>query len=300
MLAARSAGCAFSVRLRSSSGPSHASRVIGSPSASSAAANTAAASGEDLARARPMPTDWLPCPGNTKAIWLIARQRRRDRRLAARQLRACLQESLDRTYARRREDPPVTDTERPAQPTPTPRARRPRPSDPAAGPALPEAMTRTRRRKAAPSRVIARVFEADLSAPVVAAGTRIQNVRQISERVAMGRPCGASWSSASPISSASSTSGSRSSPPCTSSPKAPRRRSPTSPRRSGARRPPRHGSSTGWSSGGSSSGGARRTTGGCAPCGSRRAARPCSGWSTGPARSSSCPPSGRCRAASER
>jgi hypothetical protein len=35
--------------------------------------------------------------------------------------------------------------------------------------------------------VIARTFEADLSAPVVAAGTRIQNVRQISERVAMGR-----------------------------------------------------------------------------------------------------------------
>lgn len=43
------------------------------------------------------------------------------------------------------------------------------------------------RRKAAPRRVIARVFEADLSAPVVAAGTRAQNVRQISERVAMGR-----------------------------------------------------------------------------------------------------------------
>ncbi len=81
----------------------------------------------------------------------------------------------------------MTDTERPAQPAPTPRARRPRPSDPAAGPALPEALTLTRRRKAAPSRVIARVFEADLSAPVVAAGTRIQNVRQISERVAMGR-----------------------------------------------------------------------------------------------------------------
>ena len=35
--------------------------------------------------------------------------------------------------------------------------------------------------------MIARVFEADLSAPVVAAGTRIQNVRQITERVAMGR-----------------------------------------------------------------------------------------------------------------
>jgi DNA-binding MarR family transcriptional regulator len=52
---------------------------------------------------------------------------------------------------------------------------------------LPEPLVRTRRKRAAPSRVIARVFEADLSAPVVAAGTRIQNVRQISERVAMGR-----------------------------------------------------------------------------------------------------------------
>ena len=41
-----------------------------------------------------------------------------------------------------------------------------------------------RRRRA---RTIARRFEADLSAPVLAAGTRIQNVRQISERVAMGR-----------------------------------------------------------------------------------------------------------------
>jgi DNA-binding MarR family transcriptional regulator len=42
-------------------------------------------------------------------------------------------------------------------------------------------------RLAAPTRQIARRFEADLSAPVVAAGTRIRNVRQISERVAMGR-----------------------------------------------------------------------------------------------------------------
>jgi DNA-binding MarR family transcriptional regulator len=39
----------------------------------------------------------------------------------------------------------------------------------------------------APRRTIARRFEADLSAPVLAAGTRITNVRQISERVAMGR-----------------------------------------------------------------------------------------------------------------
>jgi len=74
-----------------------------------------------------------------------------------------------------------------ATPAPSaPRRRRPRASDPAAGPDLPEALVRPRRRSV-PSRVIARVFEADLSAPVVAAGTRIQNVRQISERVAMGR-----------------------------------------------------------------------------------------------------------------
>ena len=93
----------------------------------------------------------------------------------------------------------MTDTAKPASaPSPSPvsspatgpagprPSRRPRASDPAAGPELPEALVRTRR-KGAPSRVIARVFEADLSAPVVAAGTRIQNVRQISERVAMGR-----------------------------------------------------------------------------------------------------------------
>ncbi len=71
-------------------------------------------------------------------------------------------------------------------PAAAPRRHRVPASDPAAGPALPASLVRTRRR-AAPSRVIARVFEADLSAPVVAAGTRIQNVRQISERVAMGR-----------------------------------------------------------------------------------------------------------------
>ena len=38
-----------------------------------------------------------------------------------------------------------------------------------------------------PTRAIARQFEADLSAPVLAAGNRLPNVRQISERVAMGR-----------------------------------------------------------------------------------------------------------------
>ena len=39
----------------------------------------------------------------------------------------------------------------------------------------------------APVRSIIRRFEADLSAPVLAAGNRLPNVRQISERVAMGR-----------------------------------------------------------------------------------------------------------------
>lgn len=41
--------------------------------------------------------------------------------------------------------------------------------------------------RAAPRRTLARTFEAELSAPVVSAGTSIQNPRQISERVAMGR-----------------------------------------------------------------------------------------------------------------
>jgi DNA-binding MarR family transcriptional regulator len=51
--------------------------------------------------------------------------------------------------------------------------------------ALPSARTRSPR--AATMRAIARRFEADLSASVLAAGARIPNVRQISERVAMGR-----------------------------------------------------------------------------------------------------------------
>ena len=42
-------------------------------------------------------------------------------------------------------------------------------------------------RPTATRRVIARIFEADLSAPVVAAAIRAQNPREISERVAMGR-----------------------------------------------------------------------------------------------------------------
>src|SRR4029079_10292979 len=38
-----------------------------------------------------------------------------------------------------------------------------------------------------PRRTMPRRFEADLSAPILAAGSRLPNVRQISERVAMGR-----------------------------------------------------------------------------------------------------------------
>ena len=44
-----------------------------------------------------------------------------------------------------------------------------------------------RRRATKPVRTITRLFEADLSEPVVAAGARVGNPRQISERVAMGR-----------------------------------------------------------------------------------------------------------------
>ncbi len=45
----------------------------------------------------------------------------------------------------------------------------------------------TTSRRAATVRAIARRFEADLGASVLASGPRIPNVRQISERVAMGR-----------------------------------------------------------------------------------------------------------------
>jgi DNA-binding MarR family transcriptional regulator len=51
------------------------------------------------------------------------------------------------------------------------------------------ATTRSTRstRSTKPVRTIARIFEADLSAPVVAAGLRAGNPREISQRVAMGR-----------------------------------------------------------------------------------------------------------------
>ena len=51
--------------------------------------------------------------------------------------------------------------------------------------ALPAARSRSPRARTV--RAIARRFEADLSASILAAGARIPNVREISERVAMGR-----------------------------------------------------------------------------------------------------------------
>ncbi len=65
--AASSAGWALTVRSSSSAGPSQATLESGSPSASSACAKTAAAAGETVASARPMPTACEPWPGKTKA-----------------------------------------------------------------------------------------------------------------------------------------------------------------------------------------------------------------------------------------
>jgi DNA-binding MarR family transcriptional regulator len=58
-------------------------------------------------------------------------------------------------------------------------------SDDSLRPRTPAPMRSTR--PMTPRRAIARMFEADLSAPVVAAGIRTQNPRELSERVAMGR-----------------------------------------------------------------------------------------------------------------
>ena len=61
------AGWAFSVRSRTSAGPSNASWAIRSPRAASAAVKTAEAARDVVASALPMPTDWEPWPGKTKA-----------------------------------------------------------------------------------------------------------------------------------------------------------------------------------------------------------------------------------------
>ena len=61
------AGCAFSVSLSSSSGPSRISRNRFWPSASSTSAKTSRAAALASASAAPMPTAWLPCPGKMNA-----------------------------------------------------------------------------------------------------------------------------------------------------------------------------------------------------------------------------------------
>src|SRR5258705_552020 len=66
-LPATIAGCAFSVSVSFSAGPSHMVAVSFSPSAASTSSNTARAGAKASASALPMPTAWLPCPGNTKA-----------------------------------------------------------------------------------------------------------------------------------------------------------------------------------------------------------------------------------------
>ena len=99
-----------------------------------------------------MPTDWEPWPGKTNAIVDIGSKGSPDRP-SARQFACKVARDCRPAYA------PHMASDRPTKPSTRP----------------------------APARTIARRFEADLSAPVLAAGTRIQNVRQISERVAMGR-----------------------------------------------------------------------------------------------------------------
>ena len=149
---ARSAGWAFSVRSSCSAGPSQASAVRGSPRAASAVGEDRGRAGETSARARPIPTDCEPWPGKTKAnVDIVVKGSARTAPNRA--------DSHARLHGSRR------------RPT-LPHVADPSPST---------------RRHPVPRRAVARHFEADLSAPVLAAGNRLPNVRQISERVAMGR-----------------------------------------------------------------------------------------------------------------
>ena len=66
-LTAISAGWAFSVRVRSRSGPSNISRESFCSSASSTSSKTSRAAAKASASSRPMPTAWEPWPGKTKA-----------------------------------------------------------------------------------------------------------------------------------------------------------------------------------------------------------------------------------------
>ena len=72
-LAAIRAGWALAVRVSSSTGPSNISRERFWERAASTSSNTARACGKASARALPMPTAWLPWPGNRKARVMMLR-----------------------------------------------------------------------------------------------------------------------------------------------------------------------------------------------------------------------------------
>ncbi len=152
--------------------------MIGLSSASSAAANTAAAAGLASARLRPIPTDWDPWPGKTYAVvviellWLGTSARGRATRLAVPESTAAA--PLHAGGVCKLACIPMA-------PYAPGMAADPNPTRPAVRPSVRPV------RRTTPRRTIARTFEAALSAPVLAAGTSIQNPRQISERVAMGR-----------------------------------------------------------------------------------------------------------------
>src|ERR1700748_3816469 len=69
------AGWAFSVRVRSASGPSHISLESFWESASSTSWNTSRAGAKASARSLPMPTFWLPCPGKRNARVITGRDK---------------------------------------------------------------------------------------------------------------------------------------------------------------------------------------------------------------------------------
>src|SRR6202042_2015061 len=71
------AGWAFSVRVRSDSGPSHISFDSFWDSASSTSWNTSRAGAKASARSLPMPTFWLPCPGKRNARVIAGRDKSR-------------------------------------------------------------------------------------------------------------------------------------------------------------------------------------------------------------------------------
>ena len=71
---AMSAGCAFSVSVSCSAGPSHMTAVSFSPSAASTSSKTSRAGAKASAKAFPMPTVWLPWPGKMNAFDMALRR----------------------------------------------------------------------------------------------------------------------------------------------------------------------------------------------------------------------------------